>query len=332
MQTRTIAGTPVSAIGLGCMNLSSGYGTPPPVEQGERVLQAALDGGVTLFDTAALYGFGKNETLVGRMIKPHRQRLMLCSKGGLAAVQFPDGLKRVINGRPEAIRLNCEDSLRRLQTEVIDLYYLHRWDKQVPIEDSVGALADLVREGKVRAIGLSEVSATTLRKAHAVHPIAAVQSEYSLWTRNAEIAVLQACADIGAAYVAFSPVGRGFLCGAPIDGATLPASDLRATMPRFLGDAHAANQRVLAAYNAIAADAACTPAQLALAWLLHKAPHIVPIPGTTSVAHLQEDLAAADIRLGAETLQRLEATVNRHTVAGSRYAAQATGEVDTETF
>jgi hypothetical protein len=332
MQTRTIAGMQVSAIGLGCMSISSGYGVPPPVEQGEQVVQAALDAGVTLFDTAALYGFGKNETLVGRVLKAHRDEITLCSKGGMAAVQFPDGLKRVINGRPEAIRLNCEDSLRRLQTDVIDLYYLHRWDKQVPIEESVGALSDLVRAGKVRAIGLSEVSATTLRKAHAVHPIAAVQSEYSLWTRNAEIAVLQACADIGATYVAFSPVGRGFLCGAPIDASTLPANDIRAGMPRFLGDSLAANLKLQAAYNAIAADAGCTPAQLALAWLLHKAPHIVPIPGTTSVAHLLEDVAAADIRLSAETLQRVEATVNQHTVVGSRYAAQASGEVDTETF
>ena len=332
MQTRTIAGMQVSAIGLGCMSISSGYGVPPPVEQGEQVVQAALDAGVTLFDTAALYGFGKNETLVGRVLKAHRDEITLCSKGGMAAVQFPDGLKRVINGRPEAIRLNCEDSLRRLQTDVIDLYYLHRWDKQVPIEESVGALSDLVRAGKVRAIGLSEVSATTLRKAHAVHPIAAVQSEYSLWTRNAEIAVLQACADIGATYVAFSPVGRGFLCGAPIDAATLPANDIRAGMPRFLGDNLAANLKLQAAYNAIAADAGCTPAQLALAWLLHKAPHIVPIPGTTSVAHLLEDVAAADIRLSAETLHRVEATVNQDTVVGSRYPAQATGEVDTETF
>jgi len=332
MQTRTIAGLPVSSIGLGCMNLSSGYGVPPSAEQGKQVLHAALDAGVTLFDTAALYGFGKNETLVGRVLKAHRKDIMVCSKGGMAAVQFPDGLKRVIDGRPEAIRLNCEDSLRRLQMDVIDLYYLHRWDKQVPIEDSVGAMSDLVRAGKVCAIGLSEVSAATLRRAHAVHPIAAVQSEYSLWTRNAEIAVLQACAELGATYVAFSPVGRGFLCGDPIDVAALPGSDLRANMPRFLGDNLAANLRMLVTYKAIAAAASCTPAQLALAWLLQRAPHIVPIPGTTSVQHLLEDLAAADIHLSPETLQQLEATVNQRTVTGSRYAAQSTSEVDTEVF
>ncbi len=330
MQTRKIASFNVSAIGLGCMNVSHAYGIPPSEEQGERVVRAALDAGVTLFDTAALYGFGKNETLVGRVLKSQRHQITLCSKGGMAGVQFDDGIKRVIDGSPEAIRRNCEDSLRRLQTDVIDLYYLHRWHKAVPIEDSVGAMADLVRAGKVRAIGLSEVSAPTLRRAHAVHPIAAVQSEYSLWTRNAEIAVLDLCRELGTAYVAFSPVARGFLCGAPIDVSALPANDLRTSMPRFLGDSHLANLKVQAAYNAIAADVGCTPAQLALAWLLHKAPHVIPIPGTTSVAHLQEDLAAANVQLGDDVMARLEATVNTHTVKGQRYTAQASGEVDTE--
>ena len=330
MQTRKIASFSVPAIGLGCMNLSHGYGVPPSAEQGEKVLMAALDAGVTLFDTAALYGFGKNETLVGRVFKARRKDIVLCSKGGMAGVEFPDGVKRVIDGSPAAIRRNCEDSLRRLQTDVIDLYYLHRWHKQVPIEESVGAMADLVRDGKVRAIGLSEVSATTLRRAHAVHPIAAVQSEYSLWTRNAEIAVLQTCAELGTTYVAFSPVARGFLCGAPVDVSLMPANDLRASMPRFLGENHVANLKVQAAYNAIAVDVGCTPSQLALAWLLHKAPHIIPIPGTTSVAHLLEDLAASEIVLSAEVMARLDATVNTHTVQGQRYPAQASGEVDTE--
>ncbi|MCY7304570.1 MAG: aldo/keto reductase [Rhodoferax sp.] len=330
MHTRRIASFEVSAIGLGCMNLSHAYGAPPSPEQGERLLLAALDAGVTLFDTAALYGFGKNETLVGRVLRSHRQQITLCSKGGMAGVQFEDGMKRVIDGSPEVIRRNCEDSLRRLQTDVIDLYYLHRWDKQVPIEDSVGALADLVHAGKVRAIGLSEVSAVTLRKAHAVFPIAAVQSEYSLWTRNAEIAVLQACADIGAAYVAFSPVARGFLCGAPLEVESMVANDLRRSMPRFLGEAHAANRKVQAAFNAIAQSLGCTPAQLALAWLLHKAPHTIPIPGTTSVAHLQEDLGADGLQLDADVMARLEQTVNSHTIIGQRYNAQASSEVDTE--
>ncbi|MDP3752952.1 MAG: aldo/keto reductase [Polaromonas sp.] len=332
MQKRTIGPFHVSAIGLGCMNLSHAYGTPPSAEQGERVLLAALDAGVTLFDTAALYGFGANETLIGQVLSRHRSRFTLASKGGMAGVQFEDGVKRVIDGRPETIRKNCEDSLKRLQTEVIDLYYLHRWDKKVAIEDSVGAMADLVRAGKVRAIGLSEVSAATLRKAHAVHPIAAVQTEYSLWTRNPEIAVLQACRDIGAAFVAFSPVARGFLCDALHDVGTLAPKDIRTAMPRFAPDNYAANLRLLPPYKALARDAGCTPAQLALAWLLHKAPHIIPIPGTGSVAHLQEDLGAMAVKLDAGLLARLEVLINQQTVAGNRYSAQSASEVDTEEF
>ncbi|MEP6825180.1 MAG: aldo/keto reductase [Ramlibacter sp.] len=332
METRNIGPFGVTAIGLGCMNLSHAYGTPPPADQAERLLLAALDAGVTLFDTAALYGFGANETLVGRVMKPHRQKFTLASKGGMAGVQFDDGVKRVIDGRPEAIRRNCEDSLRRLQTDVIDLYYLHRWDKKVPIEESVGAMADLVRAGKVRTLGLSEVSATTLRKAHAVHPISAVQTEYSLWTRNPEIAVLEACHELGVAFVAFSPVARGFLCDAVHDVDAFEAKDIRRSMPRFEPAHYAANLALLPAYKALAQEAGCTPAQLALAWLLHKAPHIVPIPGTTSVAHLQEDLAAANVRLAPELVASVESLVNQQTVHGNRYSAQARSEVDTEEF
>jgi len=332
MNQRNIGPFSVSAIGLGCMNLSHAYGTPPSAEQGERVLLAALDAGVTLFDTAALYGFGANETLVGRVLKPHRSRFTLASKGGMAGVQFDDGVKRVIDGRPETLRQNCEDSLRRLQTDVIDLYYLHRWDKKVPIEDSVGAMSDLVRAGKVRTLGLSEVSAATVRKAHAVHPISAVQTEYSLWTRNPEIAVLEACREIGAAFVAFSPVARGFLCDALHDVGTLEAKDIRRGMPRFAPEAYARNLALLPPYKALAQAARCTPAQLALAWLLHKAPHIVPIPGTTSVAHLHEDLAAADVALAPEVIDQLEALINEQSVSGPRYNAQSASEVDTETF
>ena len=332
MQQRQIGPFNVSAIGLGCMNLSHAYGQPISAEQGERVLLAALDAGVTLFDTAALYGFGSNETLVGRVLKPHRQQITLASKGGMAGVQFTDGMKRVIDGRPEALRRNCEDSLRRLQTDVIDLYYLHRWHKAVPIEDSVGALAELVQAGKVRAIGLSEVSAATLRRAHAVHPIAAVQTEYSLWTRNPEIAVLDACRELGAAFVAFSPVARGFLCGAPLDLAALDAKDIRRSMPRFEPANYAANLSLLPAYVAMAREAGCSPAQLALAWLLHQAPHIVPIPGTTSLDHLADDLGASRVMLTPDVLTRLDGLINQQTVHGARYGAQASGEVDTESF
>ena len=331
---RQISTFSVNPIGLGCMNLSHAYGTPASPEQGERVLLAALDAGVTLFDTAALYGMGNNELLVGRVMKPHRNKFTLCSKGGMAGVDVNgDGKKvRVIDGRPEAVRRDCENSLRNLQTDVIDLYYLHRWDKKVPIEDSVGALADLVKKGHIRAIGLSEVSAATIKKAHAVHPIAAVQTEYSLWTRNPEIAVLELCRQIGAAFVAFSPVARGFLTDAPPVEADIAANDIRKTMPRFMGENYAANLKLLPAFKALADEAGCTPAQLSLAWLLHKAPHIIPIPGTRSVAHLTDNLGAADVKLSADVMRRAEALINQQTVAGQRYTAQATSEVDTENF
>ena len=332
MQQRQLGPFTVSPIGLGCMNLSHAYGTPPSPEQGERLLLAALDAGVTLFDTAALYGFGTNEKLLGQVLRPHRQRFTLASKGGMAGVAFADGVKRVIDGSPAAIRRDCESSLRNLQTDVIDLYYLHRWDKQVPIEDSVGAMADLVRAGKVRTLGLSEVSAATLHKAHAVHPITAVQTEYSLWTRNAEIAVLQACREIDAAFVAFSPLARGYLCGTPPDLVALPAKDIRRGMPRFAPDNYAANLKLLPAYRQLAEDAGCTPAQLALAWLLHTAPHIIPIPGTTDVLHLQEDLDAGQVQLSLDTIAAVESLINQDTVTGSRYNALSSAEVDTETF
>ena len=332
MNQRRIGPHSVSAIGLGCMNLSHAYGAPPPPEQGERLLLEALDRGVTLFDTAALYGFGANETLVGRVLGPHRSRFKLASKGGMAGVDFPDGVKRVIDGRPEALRRNLEDSLRRLGTDHIDLWYLHRWDKKVPIEDSVGEMARFVAEGKVGALGLSEVSAATLRRAHAVHPIAAVQTEYSLWTRNPEIAVLEACREIGAAFVAFSPLARAYLTGRLRDVSAFDAKDIRRGMPRFAPDTYAANLKLLPAYEALAAEVGCTPGQLALAWLLAKAPHVIPIPGTTKLDHLREDLGAADVRLSPAQMERAEAIINRSSVVGPRYNPASQAEIDTEEF
>jgi aryl-alcohol dehydrogenase-like predicted oxidoreductase len=333
MKNRKLGPFQVSEIGLGCMNLSHAYGAPVSEAQAERVLLSALGAGVTLFDTAALYGFGTNESLVGKFLKLHRQKFTLASKCGMAGVDLNgDGkLVRVIDGRPETIRKTCEEALKRLQTDVIDLYYLHRWDKKVPIEDSVGALSDLVRQGKIQSIGLSEVSAGTLRKAHAVHPIAAVQTEYSLWTRNPEIAVLQACEQLGTTFVAFSPVARGFLCG-PLDMATLDAKDIRKGMPRFTPENYAANFKLFAPYQHLANEAGCSPAQLALAWLLHKAPHIIPIPGTTSVPHLLDNLGASDIRLSDSIITQLNALINEKTVQGNRYSAQSNAEVDTEVF
>ncbi len=332
MQQRQIGPFSVSAIGLGCMNLSHAYAAPPTPEVASAVLHRALDLGCTLFDTAALYGFGANETLVGKVLKAHRQQITLCSKGGMAGVTFPDGVKRVIDGRPEAIRQNCEDSLTRLGTDVIDVYYLHRWDKKVPIEDSVGAMSDLVRAGKVRSIGLSEVSATTLRKAHAVHPIAAVQTEYSLWTRNPEIAVLQTCRELGVTFVPFSPVARGFICGELREESGLAANDIRRAMPRFAPETYAANVKLLDAYLALARELGCTPAQLALAWLLHKDSTLIPIPGTQNMGHLQDNLAASAVVLSPQHMHRLEALINTQTVKGLRYNAQNMTEVDTEEF
>jgi len=278
------------------------------------------------------------EDAVGHAVQFVQENQSKSSKGVLRGLhcQLPPHeqgkLVRVIDGRPATIRATCEAALKRLRTDVIDLYYLHRWDKQVPIEDSVGALADLVRAGKIQTIGLSEVSAETLRRAHAVHPITALQTEYSLWTRNPEIAVLDACRELGVAFVAFSPVARGFLCGTPLDVDAFDAKDIRRTMPRFAPENYAANLKLLPAYNAMAQEAGCTPAQLALAWLLHKGNDIIPIPGTTSVAHLKDDLGAVNVKLDAGVMARLEALINEKTVAGDRYNAQANSEVDTEVF
>ncbi len=310
------------------MNLSHAYGVPPAPEAAASLLLRALDLGVNHFDTAALYGFGANEELVGRVLAPHRHRFTLASKCGMTGV---DG-RRVIDGRPATLKATCEAALRRLRTEVIDLYYLHRWDKAVPIEESVGALADLVREGKIRAIGLSEVSAPTLRRAHAVHPIAALQTEYSLWTRNPEIAVLEACRELGTAFVAFSPLGRGFLPGTLREVSGFDAKDIRRAMPRFTAANHATNLRLLEPLAEVAEEAGCTLAQLALAWLLHRGDHILPIPGTTSVAHLEENLGAAAVVLTPEQIARLEAAIHPGNVAGTRYNAATQTEIDTEEF
>ena len=312
------------------MNLSHAYAAPPPRHVAETVLRTALDRGVTLFDTAALYGFGANEELVGPVLKPCRADVVLASKCGIFRNEAG---ARVIDGRPETLRRACGDSLERLQTDVIDLYYLHRKDRHVPIEDSIGALSDLVQQGKVRAIGLSEVSAATLRKAHAVHPVAAIQSEYSLWTRNPEIAVLDACRELGIAFVAFSPLARGFLSGAMRDpAAELEPRDIRRGMPRFSSENYTRNLQLLDAYGEIAGEEGCTWAQLALAWLLAKETFIVPIPGTRHPSHVIENTGAADIPLAPSVVKRLDALINEHTVTGDRYSESTQQEIDTERF
>ena len=317
MKTRKLGPFEVSEIGLGCMSLSHAYGPPPPRAQAEQVLLGALDAGCTFFDTAAVYGLGHNERLVGEVLGPHRHRFVLASKCGLSR-----GEQRELNGRPEVLKATCEESLQRLGVEVIDLYYLHRWDRRVPVEESVGALAELVAEGKIRSIGLSEVSADTLRRACKVHPIAALQTEYSPWTRNPEVAVLDACRELGVTFVAFSPVGRGFLAGGVRDLTRLDPGDFRVGMPRFQGEAFARNLELLSRFEDIARRAGCTPAQLCLAWLLHKDATLVPIPGTTR--------PAAAVTLAPEILDAVDATVNAGTVAGLRYADAMQASVDTE--
>jgi aryl-alcohol dehydrogenase-like predicted oxidoreductase len=328
MKTRRIGPFEVSAVGLGCMNLSHAYGTPPPRDVAAQVLDGALNGGITLFDTAALYGFGANEELLGGLLAQHRERIVLTSKCGMQGV---DGV-RVIDGRPATLRASVEASLKRLRTDVIDVLYLHRLDAKVPVEDSVSAMAELVQTGKVRALGLSEVSANTLRRAHAVHPIAALQTEYSLWTRNPEIAVLDTCRELGIAFVAFSPLARGFLGGELRDVSKLEPKDIRRSMPRFSPENYAANLQLLDGFQDEAARLNCAPATLALAWLLHQGEHIVPIPGTSKPEHLWELIAAPQLQLDGATLKRLDALINGQTVSGARYNATTQTEIDTEEF
>lgn len=310
------------------MNLSHAYGVPPAESDAQRLLLRALDLGVDFFDTAALYGFGANEELVGRALSTHRSRFFLASKCGMQGV---NGV-RVIDGRAATIKATCEDSLRRLRTDHIDLYYLHRWDKTVAIEESVGAMADLVREGKIGSIGLSEVSGATLRRAHAEHPIAALQSEYSLWTRNPELGALAACRELGVAFVAFSPLGRGYLGGSLHDVTALDAKDIRRSMPRFAPEAYAANLALLDEAHLIASEAQCSLAQLSLAWLLARGDDIIPIPGTVQIAHLEDDLGAERVALSADHMARLDALFAHTRIRGERYNAASMAEVDSENY
>lgn len=325
--TRSIAGRDVPAIGLGCMNISHAYGSATEGE-GMALLEKAYDLGVRHFDTAALYGHGKNETLVGKVIKPFREDIQLASKCGMTGVNG----KKVIDGRPDTLLATLDDALVRLQTDHIDLYYLHRLDPNVPIEESVGALATAVSSGKIGAIGLSEVSAATIRRAHNVHPLAAVQSEYSLWTRNPEIAVLDTCRELGISLVAFSPLTRGFLTGAVTSQDQLVEGDIRRTMPRFQPPHIASNLKLLVPLKEIAAQYECSLAQLCLAWCLAKGDDILPIPGTRSVEHLEDNLGALRVILSQESVAELDHLVNASTVSGPRYPEAQQTEIDTEQF
>ncbi len=318
-------GPEVSAVGLGCMGMSQSYGTRDD-EESERTLDRAFDLGVTFLDTADIYGPYTNEELVGRAIHERREKVFLATKCGF--VPGTEGGPSRVDGTPEHIRSACDASRRRLGVRTIDLYYLHRVDPRTPIEESVRAMADLVDEGKVRFLGLSEVSPATLRRAHAVHPITAVQSEYSLWTRDAETGVLPACRELGVGFVPFSPLGRGFFSGTVRSLAELPADDFRRGLPRFEPENLERNLRLVNRLGALAREKGCSPAQLALAWVLHRGPDIVPIPGTKRLRYLEENVAAVDLTLSRDELARIEAAVPPSAVAGERYGPSALTLID----
>lgn len=326
--TRRIGNHSVCPIGLGCMSLSFAYGGQPEPRTATRLLHEALELGYNHLDTARLYGNGDNETLLGKALRGKRQQVYLASKAGI----YPGNAQRRVDCRPDTLRRAVEESLRALQTDFIDLYYLHRHDYDTPLEDSLGALAELVQAGKIGAIGLSEVSAATLRRASAIQPIAAVQNEYSLWTRNPELGVLQACADLGVTLVAFSPLGRGVLADAVQDPATLAENDFRVQMPRFQAENWPHNRALVTAFNALARDHQLTPAQLALAWVLSRGEHVLAIPGTRQVIHMRENIARLDWQPDAALLASVDQLINQSTVAGHRYSEAMRQNIDTEEF
>lgn len=307
-------GPRVSALGLGCMGMSQHYG-PRDDEQSIRTLQAAIDAGVDFIDTADVYGEGHNENLVGQAIRGRRERVVLATKFG--ARRGEKGFR--VDGRPQYASEACTRSLQRLGVDCIDLYYLHRLDPEVPIEETVGAMAQLVKEGKVRYLGLSEVGPQTLERACRIHPIAALQSEYSIWTRDPEAGALEACRRLGVGFVAFSPLGRGFLTGAIKDAAALDADDRRRAFPRFQGEHLSHNLRALEAFERIAREKDCTPGQLALAWLLSRGEDIVPIPGTRRTERLAENVGALSVSLDAAELARIDRDCGPGAFSGERF-------------
>jgi aryl-alcohol dehydrogenase-like predicted oxidoreductase len=330
MKTRTLgrSGPEVSAIGLGCMGMSAFYGGRAGTEaESVATIHRALDLGVTLFDTAEIYGPHANEEQVGRALAGRRDQAFIATKFGITPGGAPGG-GMALDGSPARARDAVEGSLKRLGVETIDLYYLHRVDPNTPIEETVGAMSRFVEEGKVRYLGLSEASPDTLRRAHAVHAITALQSEYSLWTRDPEDGPLAACRELGVGFVPYSPLGRGFLTGALRSPDDFEDGDSRKTNPRFMGDNFRRNLRLVDEVNALAADRGVTPAQLALAWVLAQGEDLVPIPGTKRLRTLEENVAALDLTLTAEDLARIEAIFPRDAVAGERYPATTMAAID----
>lgn len=325
MKTRKLGALEVSELGLGCMSMSQSYGKADRAESA-LALNEALDIGYTFLDTASLYGLGHNETLIGEVLKHRRHEYVLASKCGIIN---KDG-KRAVDCSPQNIKSTCEASLRRLQTDAIDLYYLHRLDKNVPIEDSVGALADLVTEGKIRHIGLSEVSSNTIRKAHAVHPVCAVQSEYSLWTRDPEHKVFDCCDELGIGFVPFSPLGRGFLTGTITNMQDLEPDDMRQTMPRFMGDNFTNNLAMVQQLNAIALRYECSTAQLAIAWVMAKGENFVAIPGTKHVRYVRENAGATEMVLSPQDIDLIGSVVDAGKIKGDRYAPSQMISLDSD--